>query len=407
MAAGKAGAGTGVGGRQDSRDKAVKVACEQIEKQFGKGAIMRLGEAPAVQIGFIPTGSLALDAALGIGGIPRGRVVEFYGPESAGKTMLALHTLAEAQRRGGVTAFVDAEHALDVAFASRLGVDVENLLVAQPDCGEEALEITDTLVRSGAIDLVVVDSVAALVPKSELEGEMGESYVGLQARLMSQALRKLTGTAQKTGTTVLFINQLRMKIGVMFGSPETTTGGRALAFYASVRLDIRGVGAIKDGDEMIGRRTRVKVVKNKVAPPFRKVELEIMFGKGISASGSLLDAALKYDIIQKSGSWYSYGEERIGQGRENAKQFLESNSDIASSIEATVRGRMFPELPTDQGEQGNGDSEAGKAVADSEAGKAGTAAAAGSSSAGSKAGGDSATGSSAGDGESSSDDELF
>jgi recombination protein RecA len=346
MAAGKSSAGPN--GRQGDREKAVKVALDQIERQFGKGAIMRLGEAPAMQIGFIPTGSLALDAALGIGGIPRGRVVEFFGPESAGKTMLALHTVAEAQRCGGVAAFVDAEHALDVSFASRLGVDVENLLVAQPDCGEEALEITDTLVRSGAIDIVVVDSVAALVPKSELEGEMGDSFVGLQARLMSQALRKLTGSAQRTGTTVLFINQLRMKIGVMFGSPETTTGGRALSFYASVRLDIRSVGAIKDGDEMIGRRTRVKVVKNKVAPPFREAEFDVMFRgdeAGISREADMLDLGVDKGIVEKSGTWFSYGGDRLGQGREHACAFLREHPDLAREVERRVRQAM--DLPLD------------------------------------------------------------
>jgi len=346
MTAGKGGAGSN--GRQADRDKAVKVALDQIERQFGKGAIMRLGESPAIQIGSIPTGSLALDAALGIGGIPRGRVVEFFGPESAGKTMLALHTIAEAQRRGGVAAFVDAEHALDVGFASRLGVDVENLLVAQPDCGEEALEITDTLVRSGAVDIVVVDSVAALVPKSELEGEMGDSFVGLQARLMSQALRKLTGSAQKTGTTVLFINQLRMKIGVMFGNPETTTGGRALSFYASVRLDIRGVAAIKDGDEMIGRRTRVKVVKNKVAPPFREAEFDVMFRgdqAGICREADVLDLGVERGIVEKSGTWFSLGGQRLGQGRENACAFLREHPDAARDLEARVRRAL--ELPLD------------------------------------------------------------
>ena len=338
MAASRTSAATH--GGQDKRDQAVKVAFDQIERQFGKGAIMRLGDAPTAQVEFIPTGSLALDAALGIGGIPKGRVVEFFGPESAGKTMLALHTLAQAQLRGGVAAFVDAEHALDVSFASRLGVDVENLLVAQPDCGEEALEITDTLVRSGAVDLIVVDSVAALVPKAELEGDMGDSHVGLHARLMSQALRKLTGAAQRTGTTVLFINQLRMKIGVMFGSPETTTGGRALAFYSSVRLDIRGIGAIKDGDEMIGRRTRVKVVKNKVAPPFRQAEFDILFrgeDVGISREGDLLDLGVDKGVIEKSGTWFSFGPDRLGQGRENVRVFLRDNPEIAGQVENRVR----------------------------------------------------------------------
>ncbi len=338
MAAAKSG--TGSNGKEDDRNKAIKVAMDQIERQFGKGSIMRLGESPVVQTGFFPSGSLSLDAALGIGGIPKGRVVEFFGPESAGKTMLALETVAQAQQRGGVTAFVDAEHALDISFAERLGVDVENLLVAQPDCGEEALEITDTLVRSGAVDLVVIDSVAALVPKAELEGEMGDSHVGLHARLMSQALRKLTGSAQRTGTTVLFINQLRMKIGVMFGNPETTTGGRALAFYASVRLDIRGIGAIKDGDEMIGRRTRVKVVKNKVAPPFREAEFDILFRGdevGISREGDLLDLGVSNNIVQKSGTWFSFGEGRLGQGRESARLYLRDHPEIAQDLENQVR----------------------------------------------------------------------
>ncbi len=338
MAAAKSG--TGSNGKEDDRNKAIKVAMDQIERQFGKGSIMRLGESPVVQTGFFPSGSLSLDAALGIGGIPKGRVVEFFGPESAGKTMLALETVAQAQQRGGVTAFVDAEHALYISFAERLGVDVENLLVAQPDCGEEALEITDTLVRSGAVDLVVIDSVAALVPKAELEGEMGDSHVGLHARLMSQALRKLTGSAQRTGTTVLFINQLRMKIGVMFGNPETTTGGRALAFYASVRLDIRGIGAIKDGDEMIGRRTRVKVVKNKVAPPFREAEFDILFRGdevGISREGDLLDLGVSNNIVQKSGTWFSFGEGRLGQGRESARLYLRDHPEIAQDLENQVR----------------------------------------------------------------------
>ena len=301
---------------------------------------MRLGESQIDRVEMIPTGSLSLDAALGIGGIPRGRIVELFGPESAGKTMCALHIVAEAQKGGGVAAFVDAEHALDVGFAQKLGVDVENLLVAQPDSGEEALEITDTLVRSGAIDIIVIDSVAALVPRAEIEGEMGDSHMGLQARLMSQALRKITGSAKKSGTTVLFINQLRMKIGVMFGNPETTTGGRALSFYASVRLDIRSIGSIKDGDEVIGRRTRVKVVKNKVAPPFREAEFDIMFrgdDVGISKEGDLLDLGVDHQIIEKSGTWFSYGGERLGQGRENARLFLRENFDLAGRIEDQLR----------------------------------------------------------------------
>ncbi len=329
--------------RKGNKDDAMKMALSQIERQFGKGAIMRLGESPAVDIEVIPTGSLSLDTALGIGGIPRGRIIELFGPEAAGKTMCALHIVAEAQKRGGVAAFIDAEHALDVGFAQKLGVDVDNLLVAQPNSGEEALEIADTLVRSGAIDVIVVDSVAALVPRAELEGDMGDSHMGLQARLMSQALRKLTGSAQKSGTTVLFINQLRMKIGVMFGNPETTTGGRALCFYSSVRLDIRSIGAIKDGDEIIGRRTRIKVVKNKVAPPFKQAEFDIMFhgdDVGISREGDLLDLGVGNQIIKKSGTWFSYGGERLGQGRENARGFLRANTELAGRIEGELR-EMF------------------------------------------------------------------
>tara|TARA_Y100001934_G_C12227037_1_gene713500 strand:+ start:1 stop:966 length:966 start_codon:yes stop_codon:yes gene_type:complete len=293
-----------------------------------------------MDVDVIPTGAISLDAALGVGGVPRGRVVELFGPEAAGKTMCALHIVSEAQRIGGVAAFIDAEHALDVSFARKLGVDIDNLLVSQPDSGEEALEITDTLVRSGAIDIIVVDSVAALVPKAELEGDMGDSHVGLQARLMSQALRKLTGSAQKSGTTVIFINQLRMKIGVMFGSPETTTGGRALNFYSSVRLDIRGIGAIKDGDEVIGRRTRIKVVKNKVAPPFREAEFDIMFrgdDVGISREGDLLDLGVNGGFVEKSGTWFSYDGERLGQGRENARLFLRDNDEIRIRLESEVR----------------------------------------------------------------------
>ena len=332
------------------REKAIKIALDQIERQFGKGSIMRLGESAAMDVDVIPTGAISLDAALGVGGIPRGRVIELFGPESAGKTMLALHIVSEAQRMGGVAAFVDAEHALDVQFARKLGVDVDNLLVSQPDSGEEALEITDTLVRSGAIDLIVVDSVAALVPKAELEGDMGDSHVGLHARLMSQALRKLTGSAQKSGTTVLFINQLRMKIGVMFGSPETTTGGRALCFYSSVRLDIRGIGAIKDRDEVIGRRTRIKVVKNKVAPPFREAEFDIMFrgnDVGISREGDLLDLGVNSGIVDKSGTWFSYGDVRLGQGRENARIFLREHDEVAKQIEAQVRQILHIKADTD------------------------------------------------------------
>jgi recombination protein RecA len=322
------------------REKAMEQALAQVEKQFGKGAIMRLGEEQVVDIDIIPTGCLSLDAALGIGGLPRGRVIEMFGPESAGKTMCALSAVAQAQKRGGTAAFVDAEHALDVTFARRLGVDVDNLLVSQPDCGEEALEITDTLVRSGAIDIIVVDSVAALVPRAELEGDMGDSQMGLQARLMSQALRKLTASIQKSRTTVIFINQLRMKIGVMFGSPETTTGGRALNFYASVRLDIRGIGSIKDGDQVIGRRTRIKVVKNKVAPPFREAEFDIMFrgdDVGISREGDLIDLGVLHGVVEKSGTWFSYGGERLGQGKENSRLYLRENVELAARIEDEVR----------------------------------------------------------------------
>jgi recombination protein RecA len=324
----------------DDKDKAISLALDQIERQFGKGSIMRLGESTGMDVEVIPTGAISLDAALGVGGVPRGRVIELFGPEAAGKTMLALSIVAEAQKMGGVAAFVDAEHALDVSFARKLGVDIDNLLVSQPDSGEEALEITDTLVRSGAIDILVVDSVAALVPKAELEGDMGDSHMGLQARLMSQALRKLTGSVQKAGTTVIFINQLRMKIGVMFGSPETTTGGRALNFYSSVRLDIRGIGAIKDSDEVIGRRTRVKVVKNKVASPFREAEFDIMFrgdDVGISREGDLLDLGVNRGFVEKSGTWFSYGGDRLGQGRENARIFLRENDELCTRLETEVR----------------------------------------------------------------------
>jgi recombination protein RecA len=332
------------------RQKAMEQALATVEKQFGKGAIMRLGENHVVDVDIIPTGCLSLDAALGIGGLPRGRVVEMFGPESAGKTMCALSAVAQAQKRGGTAAFVDAEHALDVTFARRLGVDVDNLLVSQPDCGEEALEITDTLVRSGAIDIIVVDSVAALVPRAELEGDMGDSQMGLQARLMSQALRKLTGSIQKSRTTVVFINQLRMKIGVMFGSPETTTGGRALNFYASVRLDIRGIGSIKDGDQVIGRRTRIKVVKNKVAPPFREAEFDIMFrgeDVGISREGDLIDLGVLHNVVDKSGTWFSYGADRLGQGKENSRMFLKEHPEMAAQIEREVRKLLDIEVSDD------------------------------------------------------------
>lgn len=327
------------------KQRAIEAAKLQIEKQFGKGSLMKLGaKADTSSVDTIPSGSILLDEALGIGGYPRGRVIEIYGPESSGKTTLALHAIAEAQKQGGIAAFIDAEHALDPAYARNLGVNIDELWVSQPDTGEQALEITESLVRSGAVDIIVVDSVAALTPQAEIDGDMGDSHMGLQARLMSQALRKLTGTISKSGCCLVFINQIRMKIGVMFGNPETTTGGKALKFYSSVRLEIRRIETITQGtDNAIGNKVRVKVVKNKVAPPFRKVEMEIIFGKGISASGSLLDAALKYDIIQKSGSWYSYGEDRIGQGRENAKQFLETNPDIGDQIEAAARERMFPD----------------------------------------------------------------
>ena len=323
------------------KKKALQTALAQIDKSFGKGTVMRLGDRPEMNVEAIPTGSLALDAALGIGGVPKGRIIEIYGPESSGKTTLALHILAEAQKRGGEVAFVDAEHALDPVYAAALGVDTDNLLVSQPDTGEQALEITDALVRSGAIDAVVVDSVAALVPKQEIEGEMGDTFVGLQARLMSQALRKLAGTIAKTNCVVIFINQLRMKIGVMYGNPETTTGGNALKFYASVRLDVRRIEAIKEGGNVIGNKTRVKVVKNKVAPPFREAVFEIMYGQGISKWGELVDLAVQMDIIQKSGSWFSMGDERIGQGANSVKDYLIANPDIAASVEAQVRENLW------------------------------------------------------------------
>ena len=320
------------------KSKALEAALSQIERNFGKGSIMKLGKGGAIaEIESVSTGSLGLDVALGIGGLPRGRVVEIYGPESSGKTTLALHVVAEAQKAGGVCAFVDAEHALDPAYARKLGVDIDELLISQPDTGEQALEITDTLVRSGAIEVLVIDSVAALTPRAELEGEMGDSLPGLQARLMSQALRKLTGSISKSQCMVIFINQIRMKIGVMYGSPETTTGGNALKFYSSVRLDIRRIGAIKDRDEVVGNQTRVKVVKNKVAPPFRQVEFDIMYGEGISKMGELIDLGVKAGIVEKSGSWYSYDSQRLGQGRENAKVFLRENAQIAETIEALIR----------------------------------------------------------------------
>jgi recombination protein RecA len=319
------------------KKKALDAALSQIERQFGKGSLMKLGENRVVEIESVSTGSLGLDIALGIGGLPRGRVIEIYGPESSGKTTLALHVIAEAQKGGGVAAFIDAEHALDPSYAKKLGINLDELLISQPDTGEQALEITDTLVRSGAVDVVVVDSVAALTPKAELEGEMGDQLPGLQARLMSQALRKLTGSISRSNCMVIFINQIRMKIGVMFGSPETTTGGNALKFYASVRLDIRRIGAIKERDEVVGNQTRVKIVKNKVAPPFRVVEFDVMYGQGISKTGELVDLGLKAGVVEKSGSWFSYKGERIGQGRENAKAYLGEHAEVAAAIEHAIR----------------------------------------------------------------------
>jgi len=328
--------------RQDREQaKAVELAVGQIEKQFGKGSIMRLGQKGAIQpIDFIPTGAISIDYALGVGGVPRGRVIEIFGPESSGKTTLALQIIAEGQKLGGMAAFVDAEHALDALYAQKLGVDIDNLLVSQPDNGEQALEIVEVLVRSNSVDVVVVDSVAALVPKAEIEGEMGEAQMGLQARLMSQALRKLTGVVSKSKTTLIFINQLREKIGVMFGNPETTTGGRALKFYSSVRIDIRRIASIKDGDQVIGGRTRVKVVKNKMAPPFREAEFDVMYGEGISREGDLLDLAVDKRIVEKSGAWFAYSGERLGQGRENAKQFLKDNPSVRQAIEDRVRREL-------------------------------------------------------------------
>ncbi|HCK98937.1 MAG TPA: recombinase RecA [Candidatus Marinimicrobia bacterium] len=324
--------------KDSNKERALDLAVSQIDRQFGKGSIMRLGDENArVAIDVIPTGCLSLDAAIGVGGIPRGRITEIYGPESSGKTTLALHIIAEAQKTGGYAAFIDAEHALDAIYAGKLGVNTKDLLISRPDNGEQALEITETLIRSNAIDVVVIDSVAALVPRAELEGEMGDSHMGLQARLMSQALRKLTGAVSKSNTAIVFINQIREKIGVMFGNPETTTGGRALKFYTSLRLEIRRIGSLKEGTSNIGNRTKVKVVKNKLAPPFRETEFDIMYGHGISAEGDLLDISVEADLIQKSGSWYSYGDERIGQGRENAKQFLEQNGEIFTKISKQVK----------------------------------------------------------------------
>jgi len=336
----------------DDRTRAVDLALSQIEKQFGKGSIMRLGSREVVPIATVSTGSISFDAALGVGGVPRGRVIEIFGPESSGKTTITLQIIAEAQKQGGMAAFVDAEHALDPIYAKKLGVDVDNLLVSQPDYGEQALEITEALVRSGAIDVLVVDSVAALVPKAELDGEMGDSHVGLQARLMSQALRKLTGTVAKSRTSLIFINQIREKIGVMFGNPETTTGGRALKFYSSVRVDIRRIAAVKEGDAVVGSRTKVKIVKNKVAAPFREAEFDILYGEGISREGDVLDLAVANNIVEKSGAWYSYGGERIGQGRENVRGFLKDNKDVFAKIDAQLRQKLgivnpgaTPEVP--------------------------------------------------------------
>jgi recombination protein RecA len=340
------------------KNKALDAALSQIERAFGKGSIMKLGANQAMEVEAVSTGSLGLDIALGIGGLPKGRIIEIYGPESSGKTTLALHVLAEAQKRGGICAFVDAEHALDPIYAKKLGLNIDDLLISQPDTGEQALEIADTLVRSGAIEVLVVDSVAALTPKAELEGEMGDSLPGLQARLMSQAMRKLTASISKSNCMVVFINQIRMKIGVMFGSPETTTGGNALKFYASVRLDIRRIGAIKDRDEVVGNQTRVKVVKNKVAPPFKMVEFDIMYGEGISKTGELVDLGVTAGVVEKSGSWFSYNGERIGQGRENAKAFLKQNPDVAATIEAAIRenaGVLAQRITDKSGDAGSAD----------------------------------------------------
>jgi len=335
----------------ENRKKALAAALTQIERQFGKGSVMRMGDAAAVrQVEVISTGSLGLDIALGVGGVPKGRVVEIYGPESSGKTTLTLHIVAEAQKQGGTCAFVDAEHALDPVYAEKLGVKIDELLVSQPDTGEQALEITDMLVRSGAVDVVVIDSVAALTPKAEIEGEMGDSHVGLQARLMSQALRKLTGNIKRSNCVVIFINQIRMKIGVMFGSPETTTGGNALKFYASVRLDIRRIGSIKKGEEVVGNETRVKVVKNKVAPPFKETVFDILYGEGISREGEIVDLGVKAGVIEKSGSWYSHGGNRIGQGKDNSRNFLKDNPDLAAEIERAIRAQLVPQTMSEGAE---------------------------------------------------------
>ena len=338
-------------GENTEKKKALEMAMSQIEKQFGKGSVMKLGEFKAMEIEAIPTGALSLDIALGIGGVPRGRIIEVYGPESSGKTTLALHVIAEAQKMGGEAAFIDAEHALDPVYAKKLGVDIDNLIVSQPDTGEQALEITESLVRSGALDVIVVDSVAALVPKAEIDGDMGDSHMGLQARLMSQALRKLAGALNKTKTVLIFINQLREKIGIMFGNPETTTGGRALKFYASVRMDIRKIENIKQDGEIKGSRARVKVIKNKVAPPFREAEFDIMYGEGISKTGNILDMAVNLDIIEKAGSWFSYNGEKIGQGRENVKKYLQANPDILEEVEKKVRDNFAKAFEQSLGEE--------------------------------------------------------
>ncbi|MEE8667327.1 MAG: recombinase RecA [Bifidobacterium mongoliense] len=352
------GGAQGASGVDPRRQAALETALQQVEKNFGKGSAMRLGDKPAQDVAVIPTGSLALDMALGIGGLPRGRIVEIYGPESSGKTTLALHAVANAQKAGGVAAFIDAEHALDPVYARHLGVDTDSLIVSQPDNGEQALEISDMLIRSGALDIIVIDSVAALVPKAEIEGEMGDSHVGLQARLMSQALRKMTGALAQAGTTAIFINQLREKIGVFFGSPETTTGGKALKFYASVRLDIRRIQTLKNGDEAVGNRTKVKVVKNKMAPPFKFAEFDVLYGEGISKEGSVLDMALQCNVVKKSGSWFTYDGDQLGQGRENVRQFLKDNPAITEEIEHRVKV-AFGMIPADDqradGEEGQGD----------------------------------------------------
>ncbi|TVQ24268.1 MAG: recombinase RecA [Spirochaetaceae bacterium] len=394
----------------EEKQRAIEAARLQIEKQFGQGSLMKLGaRTNHAGIETIPSGSILLDEALGLGGYPKGRILEIYGPESSGKTTLALHAIAEAQKKGGIAAFIDAEHALDPVYARNLGVNIDELWVSQPDTGEQALEIAESLVRSGAVDIIVVDSVAALTPQAEIDGDMGDSHMGLQARLMSQALRKLTGTISKSGTCLIFINQIRMKIGVMFGNPETTTGGKALKFYTSVRLEVRRIETITQGaDNAIGNKVRVKVVKNKVAPPFRKAELEIMFGVGISASASLLDAALKHDLLQKSGSWYSYGDERIGQGRENAKQFLETNTDIATKLETELREKMFAHVndaPKKRDAPPADDPPAVAAVREPAAAKRPVAAVAGAAAAG--AGDDEYEGDSDGADDSYAEDELF